>query len=119
MAAMALATAKSHPNVPEVIKNMTGSIKGEASQNAITALSGMPSASRAAMKGITSQEQNGDSPPSRAAKTIIRSSLPTKALAIIVSAPDALRTPTAVIANKIDGALPSKALALNCRVGMS
>ena len=119
MAAMALAIAKSHPSVPEVIKNIAGSIKGDASQNAITALSGIPSTNKAAMKGITSQEQNGDSPPQQSGKDNHLKFAAHKTLAIKVSAPDALRTPTAVMANKINGAVPSKAPVLNRRVGMS
>ena len=46
---------------------MVGSISGEAIQKAITAASGTPIASRAAMIGITPQEQNGDIAPNRAA----------------------------------------------------
>ncbi|GLQ06907.1 hypothetical protein GCM10007924_21280 [Sneathiella chinensis] len=42
---------------------MEGSITGEASQKAITADSGTPMLSRAAIRGITPQEQKGDSPP--------------------------------------------------------
>jgi hypothetical protein len=45
---------------------------GEASQNAITADSGTPIASSAAIKGITPHEQNGESAPTSAAGTIIR-----------------------------------------------
>ena len=57
------AAAKPVPSVPAVIRNIAGSISGDASQNAITADNGAPTASSAAMNGITSQEQNGASPP--------------------------------------------------------
>ena len=79
------------PSVPAVIRNIAGSIKGEASQNAMTADKGAPTASKAAMKGMTSQEQNGESPPSSAAMPIMRSSRPSNALAKSASAPVALR----------------------------
>ena len=41
-AATALATAKSQPMVPEVMRNIAGSMIGEASQKAMTAPSGAP-----------------------------------------------------------------------------
>ena len=63
---------------------------GEASQNAITAGSGTPIASRAAISGITPQEQNGDSAPNRAAAPIITAMWPENARAISWSAPAAL-----------------------------
>ncbi len=69
MAAAVLASANSAPSTPVVSTNMAGSIKGDASQNAITADSGTPMASSAAINGITPQEQNGDSAPISAAKT--------------------------------------------------
>ena len=63
---------------------------GEASQNAITAGSGTPIASKAAIRGMTPQEQNGDRPPNTAARTIIGASRPRKTSAIRPSAPLAL-----------------------------
>ena len=90
-AAMVFARAKSKPSVPEVIANIAGSISGEASQKAITAPSGAPTASSAAIKGITSQLQKGDKPPSAAAITTIRAGLPSNARASRLSAPLALR----------------------------
>src|SRR6056297_782158 len=75
-AATVLATAKSNPSPLAVIANIAGSMSGEASQNAITAESGAPAAKRAATKGITWHEQNGDRPPTSAPKTIIRVSRP-------------------------------------------
>ena len=90
-AAIVLASAKSNPSVPEVIANIAGSMRGEASQKAMTAPSGAPTASSAAMKGMTSQEQKGDNPPNRAARTIMRAGLPSNALARRVSAPEAFR----------------------------
>ena len=71
-----LAMAKSNPKVPDVIKNIAGSIKGEANQKAITAERGAPATKSAAINGITSQEQKGETPPSTAARKIIRVSRP-------------------------------------------
>ena len=75
-AAKVLPMAKSTPSAPDVITNIAGSMIGDDSQNAMTADSGVPIASRAATKGITSQEQNGASPPTSAASTTIRLSRP-------------------------------------------
>jgi len=44
-----------------------------------------------AIKGITSQEQNGARPPTKAAKKITLTSLPWKDFEIMRSAPDDLR----------------------------
>ena len=66
------AIANSKPNVPLVMANMAGSIKGDDNQKAITALNGTPTASKAAINGITSHEQNGDNPPSNDANRIMR-----------------------------------------------
>ncbi len=60
---------------------------GEASQKAMTAESGTPMASSAAMSGMTPQEQNGESPPASAASTIMRRGEPVKARAMRLSAP--------------------------------
>ena len=62
---------------------------GEASQKAMTADNGTPMARRAAMSGITPQEQKGDSPPIAAANAIINSGDPVNAAAIRLSAPEA------------------------------
>ncbi len=70
--------------------NIDGSISGEDSQNAITAASGTPDASRAAITGMTPHEQNGDSAPIRLANTTIAAAFPAKARAIRFSAPLAL-----------------------------
>ena len=67
IAVSVFATAKPAPSTPVVRMNIDGSMIGEASQNAMTALNGTPMASRAAMSGITPHEQNGDSAPARAA----------------------------------------------------
>ena len=83
--------AKSQPSVPLVIKNMAGSIKGEDSQNAITALNGAPIARSAAINGITSHEQKGDKPPKKAAKMIILNCGPEKAFDNKFSAPVAFK----------------------------
>ena len=94
-AATVFATANPVPSVPAVIRNMAGSISGEASQNAITADSGAPTASRAEMNGITSQEQNGAKPPTSAPSTIIRDSRPVNARLSSASAPVARSQATA------------------------
>ena len=64
------------PSVPAVRKNIEGSINGEESQKAITGAKGTPMLKRAAINGITPQEQNGESPPINAAKKIISVSFP-------------------------------------------
>ena len=116
-AAAVLASANSIPSVPDVIANMAGSISGEASQKAMTAESGAPIASKAAMNGMTSQEQNGDKPPSNAANRIMRSSCPMKARASRFSAPVALRKPIAATANRMKGAVPKSAPEANVTTG--
>ena len=88
---MVFATAKSRPSAPVVMANIGGSMIGEASQNAMTALSGAPMARSAAMKGMTSQEQKGDRPPTSEARMTIRTGAPVKARATTPSAPDAFR----------------------------
>ena len=87
---MVLPAAKSVPSVPSVSTNMDGSISGEDSQNAITAGSGTPMLSRAAIRGITPQEQKGERPPMSADATIIMTTWPLKARAIRLSAPVAV-----------------------------
>ena len=62
MAAKLLATANSRSSTPAVSTNIDGSMIGEASQKAMTAESGTPIASSAAISGITPQEQKGDTP---------------------------------------------------------
>ena len=99
------ATAKFHPKVPEVIKNIAGSISGDANQNAITAPKGAPNASNAAIKGITSQEQKGDNPPRNAAITTMRIGFPSNARVSRFSAPVALRSATARTAKRMNGAV--------------
>ena len=101
-AATVFATANPVPSVPAVIRNIAGSISGDASQNAITADSGAPTASSAAMKGITSQEQNGASPPTTAPRTIIRTSGPVNALLSSASAPVAFSHATASTAQTMN-----------------
>ena len=102
-AAAVLPMANGQPSAPAVMRRAAGSISGEDSQNAITAETGVPSASSAAMNGITSQEQKGVSPPTSAASTIIRLSRPTKARATSVSAPVAFSTATASTAKAMKG----------------
>ena len=60
---------------------------GDASQNAMTAESGTPIASSAAINGMTPHEQNGDSPPKIAAIRIIVIGEPENMRAIRLSAP--------------------------------
>ena len=88
---MVFATAKSRPSAPVVMANIGGSISGDASQKAMTADSGAPIARSAAMKGMTSQEQKGDSPPTSEARMTMRIGAPVKARATTPSAPDAFR----------------------------
>ena len=83
--------AKGQPSALAVIRSVGGSISGDESQKAITAESGAPSARSPAMKGMTSQEQNGANPPKSAASRIIRPSRPWKARATSASAPVDLR----------------------------
>ena len=87
MAATVLATANSVPTTPAVSTNMDGSMTGEARQKAITADSGTPMYSKAAISGMTPQEQNGDTPPAAAASRIMTVVDPVKARAISPSAP--------------------------------
>jgi hypothetical protein len=90
MAAKALKRAKPSPSVPRVSTNIEGSMRGEASQKAMTAGNGTPMTSRAAMSGMTPQEQKGEKAPTMLATTIIGRSRPVKALAMRLSAPEAL-----------------------------
>ena len=87
MAASVLAKANSMSSTPAVRKNMEGSMIGEASQNAMTAESGTPIARSAAIRGMTPQEQKGESPPASAPSPIISSGAPTNAFAMRLSAP--------------------------------
>ena len=79
----------SEPSTPAVSTNIDGSITGEASQKAITADSGTPMVSSAAISGMTPQEQKGESPPARAASRSIKCGEPVKARAMMLSAPEA------------------------------
>ena len=63
-------TANSQPKVPTLRKNISGSIEGEAIQNDITGASGTPPINRAAMTGITPQEQKGLKAPTAVARKI-------------------------------------------------
>ena len=65
-------------------------MRGEESQNAMIAESGTPTASRPAMSGMTSHEQNGARPPRSAASTTMRVSRPSKARVTSAVAPVAL-----------------------------
>ncbi len=64
-----------------------GSMRGEAIQNAMTGASGTPMLSNAAIRGMTPQEQNGDSAPNAAAVKTILTGCPEKARDMMLSAP--------------------------------
>ena len=70
-AAAVFPKAKGNPRVAIVSKNICGSIKGEASQNAMTGAKGTPIIKRAAIKGIPPQEQKGERAPNKAAANTI------------------------------------------------
>ena len=76
----------------------------------MTGASGTPTASSPAMKGITSHEQKGARPPTKAARTIMEACLPTKARATRFSAPVALSRAIRNTAIAIIGAVPYSAL---------
>ena len=105
------------PRVPAVIRNIAGSINGDASQNAITADNGAPTASSAAMNGITSQEQNGASPPTTAPSAIIRTSGPANARLSRRSASAAFSQATASTAQTMSTPVRRIAPPANCRAG--
>jgi hypothetical protein len=63
-------TAKSQPSVATLKKKISGSIEGDATQKAITGANGTPLISRAAIMGITPQEQNGLNAPTTVANRI-------------------------------------------------
>ena len=76
-----MAKANSKSSTPAVSKNIDGSMIGEASQKAITAESVTPIIRSAVIKGITPQEQNGDTPSASALRSTTRRGAPVKALA--------------------------------------
>ena len=115
-AASVFAIAKSRLSVPAVNANIVGSIKGEASQNAITAGTGTPIARSAAIKGITPQEQNGDIPPNNAAKTIMMDIRPWNAFAMRLSAPLARAHAATPMAKTKNGAMPVSASATKAKL---
>ena len=82
MVAIVLATAKLKPMPAAVKINISGSMIGEAIQKAITGASGTPAPSMAAMRGITPQEQKGESAPTKAAIMVALTGLPVNTLAI-------------------------------------
>ena len=77
-----LAIVNSRPSTGAIKMNISGSIRGELIQNAMTGASGTPAPSRPAMIGTTPQEQNGDNAPNRAATTITVPRLPPNTMAI-------------------------------------
>ena len=90
MVAIVLAMVKPRPMPAAVSTNISGSMMGDAIQNAMTGARGTPATSMAAISGITPQEQNGDRAPTRAAATTALTGLPEKALAMSWSDPVAL-----------------------------
>ena len=60
----------SHPIVPVLKKNISGSIEGDAIQKDITGAKGTPPSNKEAIIGITPQEQNGLIAPTIVAKRI-------------------------------------------------
>jgi len=90
-AATALPIANSHPSAATVINTVGGSMSGDESQKPFTAKSGAPTASRPAMNGITSQNQNDATPPNTVARTIICVSRHSNARATRDSAPLAFK----------------------------
>ena len=87
LAAIVLATAKLRLIPAAVRINISGSIIGDETQNAMTGARGTPLASIAAINGITPQGQDGDSAPAKDAAKIVITGLPEKARAISPSAP--------------------------------
>ena len=85
-----LARVNSRPMTGAIRTNISGSMSGEAIQNAMTGASGTPEASRAAMIGTTPQEQNGDRAPNSAATKITGPWRPLNTTAIWASRPVAL-----------------------------
>ena len=67
--------------------NISGSMMGDDTQNAITGAKGTPDASIPAITGITPQEQNGESAPANETAKMAAVVLPEKARAINWSAP--------------------------------
>ena len=102
--------------MPQVIRNISGSMIGEASQKAMTGASGTPIARSAAMIGTTPQEQNGDSAPNSAAIRIIRAGLPVKARAITASAPEACAHAAIAAEASRNGASCARARPVKCNV---
>jgi hypothetical protein len=70
--------------------NISGSIIGDETQNAMTGARGTPLANMAAINGMTPQEQNGERAPAKDAAAIVITGLPEKVRAMSLSAPVAL-----------------------------
>ena len=94
-------------------------IKGELIQNAITGPSGTPAASKAAIKGITPQEQSGASDPKRAAARITIAVRPSTIPEIRWSSPVACAPPAAAIDNSKKGEMLTSAITRNCKLSSS
>lgn len=87
--------AKSKPMVPTLKKKISGSIEGDAIQNAITGGRGTPPISNAAITGITPHEQKGLKAPTRVASKIAVIGPASKARFMYFEAPD-IFTATAI-----------------------
>ena len=84
-------------------------MSGEAIQKAMTAGKDTPAASSAATSGTTPQEQNGESAPKAAARTIMRAGERSAAAPMIRSAPAALSQPASPTDSSRNGAIHRKA----------
>jgi hypothetical protein len=86
--AASLQTASGQPMLPALRNSISGSIDGEASQNDMTGARGTPDVSKAAITGMTPQEQSGlTAPISVASMTAIIGFFPRRLL-IASEAPD-------------------------------
>ena len=118
-AATVFATANPVPIPAAVRTNISGSMTGEASQNAMTGASGTPAWSIAAISGMTPQEQNGESAPKRAASVTVRSGLPEKTRATSRSDPLAAAYAAIPTARARKGAMETSASRTKRTLGRS
>ena len=75
-------SVNARPKTGNIRKNICGSIKGDASQKAITGANGTPARSKPAIIGTTPQEQKGEIAPNIAAARIALIGFPEKTPAI-------------------------------------
>ena len=81
-------TAKFHPMVPTLKKKISRSMEGEAIQKDMTGAKGTPLINRAAMTGITPQEQKGLKAPTTVARKMAAIGPASKARFTYLEAPD-------------------------------